>query len=152
MTEEYVYGWKLLGPYGATEYDGEETIYPLPGPGEKWGPELSHPDPVTDGNDCGPGRYHIMCRLDARYAPAGWWPWFARGKDIAGRSSEKVGIHHISLRRVPKRVFWRIVRRGWCSGADLCRVDLHRADLCGANLREANHNEYTIWPEAIEPP
>ena len=156
MAEEYVYGWKFLNPYGVTEYGGEETIYPLPGPNEKWGLALSHPNPITDGKDCGPGRYHMMRSLDARHAPSNWWPWFARGRGIAGKSGEKVGVHTIEIRRVPRRVFWRIIRLGWCKGAnlegaDLRKANLEGADLGGANLRgadlrEAKTDKNTMWP------
>ena len=136
-------GWKFLNPYGATVHFGTETLYPLPRPGEKWGPWFEHPEPVTDGQDCGPGRYHVMRRLDARYAPANWWPWYAQAEGLAGESAEKYGCHRLRLRRVTCRVFWRIIRLGWChssnlSGADLSRANLSRADLDGANLDGAD--------------
>ena len=40
------YGFKFLNPYGATEYEGEDFLYPLPQPNEKWGEWIEHPSPA----------------------------------------------------------------------------------------------------------
>ena len=132
-------GWKFLNQYGATEYEGVETIYPLPRPDEKWGPWLTHPEPAEpDGKDCGSGRWHVMKKLSAQYAPIGWWPWFVEYRGIFGESDKKVGVRELRLRLVPKRVFWRVIRLGWCKGSNLWNAVLWNADLRGANLRGAN--------------
>ena len=64
-------GWKFLNPYGATEKytitgdQNGETVYPLPGPTEKWGPWFNHPSPSKpDGDACGSGRFHIMKKFN----------------------------------------------------------------------------------------
>jgi hypothetical protein len=125
-----VYGFKFLNALGATEGrdmpgaphkrgQNPATYYPLPQPGEKWGAMLTHPEPEFDHADCGSGRFHIMNKLDARYAPANWWPWFARGCGVAGSSDEKTGVVSIQLRRIRPEVFWRMMRLGWCKSANL---------------------------------
>jgi hypothetical protein len=122
-------GWKFLTPYGATEY-GVETIYPLPQPGEKWGPWFEHPEPgIIDNEPCGPGGWHFMHRLDARYAPLNWWPWFCQVDGVLGQNEEKGRAIKIRLRRINKRTWWRIIRLGWCRGANLSGADLSEADL-----------------------
>jgi hypothetical protein len=147
--EAIVYGWKFLTPWGSTEgrdmpgtshkqAQQPATYYPLPQPGQKWGDWLIHPEPVFDGDDRGPGRFHMMNALNAVYAPGNWWVWFARGKGVAGQSDEKTGVIAIQLRRVRPEVFWRIVRLGWCQNANLPRANLYGANLDGANLRGAN--------------
>ena len=168
MTDKYAYGWKFLTPYGTTEYDDQLFCYNLPLADEKYGAPTSHPDALktfdTD-NNCGPGRLHLMNKLDARYAPKGaWWPWFARYKtpDLVSKSDEKVGVTSLELRRVTKRAFWRMIRLGWCSAANLRDADLRDAnlrhanlwdaDLWHANLWDARYNEYTRWPEGYEVP
>ncbi|MBD3260909.1 MAG: hypothetical protein GF334_04405 [Candidatus Altiarchaeales archaeon] len=74
---------------------------------------------------------------DARYATRNWWPWFAQGREVLGHSREKARVVEIRLRRVTPRVFWRIIRLGWCNEADLSGAD---------------HNEYTIWPKGFKVP
>ena len=132
-------GWKFLTPYCTTQYEGIEFIYPVPGLSEKWGPWFAHPAPAApDGNDCGPGRIHLMRKLSAVYAPINWWPWYAEGRGLVGESDEKFGVCEVRLRRVPQRVFWRIIRLGWCHGDNLSGADLRWADLRGADLSGAN--------------
>ena len=144
-------GFKFLNQYNATTYGGIDCVYPVPGPGEKWGPWFKHPEPgKPDGKDCGPGGWHVKKRLDAYNAPAGWWPWFAEGRGILGESEEKFRCAEIRLRRIPNRVFWKIIRMGYCRGAYLRKTNLRGANLYGANLegtylaradlREANLN------------
>jgi uncharacterized protein YjbI with pentapeptide repeats len=107
---------------------------------------------------------------DARYAPCGWWPWFAECRKPLGSSKEKVRAVEVRLRRVRRKVFWRIIRLGWLSeadlsganlsgadlwranlrGADLWRANLRGADLWRANLRGAEYNEYTQWPSGFD--
>jgi hypothetical protein len=45
--------FKFLTPYNTTQYNGIETVYPVPGPGEKWGAWFRHPEPgiVDDMED-----------------------------------------------------------------------------------------------------
>ena len=137
--DDHGYGWKFLNPYGATERGGVETLYPLPRPAEKWGPWFTHSNPCApDGDDCGPGRWHVMKRLDACYAPEDWWVWFAEYRGVIGESQEKVGVRELRLRRVSIRVFARLLRWGYGSGANLVRANLVGANLVRANLVRAN--------------
>ena len=151
--EDHGYGFKFLNPYGATEYDGNDFIYPLPAPDQKWSDWVEHPDPVEpDGNDCGEGRLHVMNTLSAQYAPSNWWPWFCEWEGIIGASEEKVGVRRLRLRRINKRAFWKIIRMGYCSGAYLRGAylrgaNLSGADLSGAYLRGALNKEYAIGLE-----
>jgi len=132
-------GWKFLNPRGASEWEGVEYPYSLPAPGEKWGAWMRHPEPAEmDGKASGPGRLHVMRQLDACYAPEAWWVWFAEARGVVGEDEEKLGATEVRLRRVTPRAFWRIIRWGWCAGANLHRADLYRANLEGANLRMAN--------------
>ena len=143
--------WKFLTPNGATEYQNKEFFYNLPEVGEKWGKPTMHPNPLQepDGNDCGPGGLHLMKSFSAQYAPANWWPWYARPVGVVlGQSGEKIRAQGVELRRVRKPVFWRMIRLGWLRGAylrganlrgaNLRGADLREANLCGAKLREAN--------------
>ena len=110
-------GWKFLNPRGATVREGVEYVYVLPAQGEKWGAWMRHPEPAEpDGKACGPGRWHIMRRLDACYAPEAWWVWFAEARGVTGEDGEKFGAIEVRLRRVTPRVFWRMIRWGWCAG------------------------------------
>ena len=144
-------GWKFLDPTGCTYWDGAEFQYPLPRPGEKWGPWITAPKTADyDGDDCGHGRLHIMNRLDARYAPSNWWPWFAEWRGLVGRSNEKTGASAVRLRRVSPRVFARIIRLGWCAGAVVRDANLRGADLSDADLRDANHCNHTVWPAGFD--
>ena len=139
------YGWKFLTPLGSTEGNdvpGNEhrrgqaaaTYYELPRPGQKWSEWQVHPQPhAPDEKDCGDGRWHIMKRLDARYAPESWWPWFAEYRGVIGESDEKAGVSELRLRRVRSEVFWRMARFGY-----LQNTDLHGANLRGANLENAD--------------
>jgi len=132
-------GWKFLDPTGCTYYEGTATQYPLPRPGETWGPWLEHPSPaVPDGQDCGPGRFHVMRRLDARYAPRNWWPWRAEYSGVIGSSEEKLGVKAVRLRRVSPEEFHDLIRTGECQGANLQGANLQGADLRDANLRYTN--------------
>jgi hypothetical protein len=133
------YGWKFLNPYGATTRNGVETLYPLPRPDEKWGPWFKHPTPAEpDGEDCGSGRWHVMNRLDARYAPSDWYPWFVEWRGLIGKSQEKTGVAELRLRRLPLKVFIRLLRWGYGCNANLRGADLYGANLHGANLYEAD--------------
>ena len=149
------YGWKFLTPLGSTEGNdvpGNEhkrgqaaaTYYELPRPGQKWGEWQVHPQPhAPDEKDCGDGRWHIMKRMDARYAPESWWPWFAEYRGVIGESDEEIGASELRLRRVRPEVFWRIARFGYLQnahlyGAHLSGANLIGANLCGANLIGAN--------------
>jgi len=126
-------GFKFLNGYNATTHEGNDFVYPVPGPGEKWGPWFAHPSPTEpDGEDCGAGRIHVMKKLDARYAPSNWWPWFCEYRDVTGESEEKAGVREIRLRRISQHTFWKIIRMGYCS-----RTYLRGANLRGANLRGA---------------
>jgi len=143
------YGFKFLDPTGATyprRRDGSnEMLYALPRPGEKWGPWMIHPNAaVRDGPSCGPGRYHVMLKLSAVYAPRHWWPWFCQWRGVVGSDSEKVGVTNLRLRRIAPKVLCRALRPPFNWGreailqrADLSGADLREADLSGADLREA---------------
>ena len=133
------YGFKLLDPTGATYRDGVRFGYHLPAPGEKWSEWTRHPEPAEfDGKDSGPGRIHLMRRIDARYADRNWWPWFAQWTGLVGASDEKLGVVEVRLRLIEPRVFWRIIRMGWCTGADLSGANLRGASLRGASLSDAD--------------
>jgi hypothetical protein len=142
--KEVRHGFKFLNPYGATLYKGVETIYPLPRPNEKWGPWFKHPHPaIPDGFDCGQGRWHVMKHINAAYAPKNWHPWFVQARGVTGESREKFGTPELRLRRITNRVFWKIIRMGYCQradlfGANLRYANLEDADLHSANLRYAN--------------
>ena len=142
-TTTILHGWKFLNPSGSTEYAGEETFYPLPQPGEKWGPWFRHPTAAEteDGQDCGPNGYHVMLKLSANYAPRNWWPWFVQARGVIGSSAEKMRVQELRLRRVNQRVFWRIIRLGYCRRANLIGANLRGAVLSGANLSWANLSE-----------
>ena len=133
-------GFKFLNGYNATTHKGNDFVYPVPGPGEKWGAWFAHPEPSEpDGKDCGPGRIHVMKKLDTSYAPTNWWPWFCEYRGVIGESDEKLGVREIRLRRIPQKVFWKIIILGYCK-----KADLRGADLWNAYLRGANINNYTI--------
>ena len=142
-------GWKMLNQAMCTEYNGKYFPYPAPKPEAKWSEWMTHPEPANiDDSNCGPGRYHIMITRgpDASYAPKNWWPWFAQGNRIIGSNNEKAGVTSIRLRRITPKVFWRIIRFGWCMGANLRGAnlrwaDLRGADLIGADLRWADLSE-----------
>jgi hypothetical protein len=109
---EVGYGWKFLTPWGTTESEHGSFEYNLPQRGEKWSKPTVHPCPAKpDGKDCGSGRLHVMNKLHASYAPANWWPWFARYEQVVGQSGEKVGVKTLQLRRVASTTFARFVRR-----------------------------------------
>ena len=130
-------GIKFLTPWGTTEQ--HYTEYALPAPTKKWGAWMEHPAPARpDGDDCGPGRYHVMKTLSAQYAPIIWWPWWVEYEEIVGESAEKVGVARLRLRRIRPAVFHRMIRFGWCKDANLTGVNLTGANLRGANLEGAN--------------
>jgi hypothetical protein len=160
--------FKFLAPNGCTYYNKKQFIYSLPGPGQKWA-ITRHPNPAEpDGKDCGRGRIHVMKRLNARYAPINWWPWWAKpaGKvvtvvvydddgnkigtkrqaNLIGENDEKAAYIAISLRRISVPVFWRALRPpfNWGCGANLCEANLRWADLRGANLSKANLSEANL--------
>jgi len=132
--------FKFLDPSGCTWHKGEPFVYNLPGRGEKWA-RTEHPEPAEpDGESCGPGRLHLMKTLDARWAPASWWPWWARGEGLVGENEDKAAYHVVELRRMSKRVFARCLRPpfSWGRDADLRGADLRDANLRGADLRWAD--------------
>jgi len=148
-----VNGWKFLDPTGSTYYEGKQFQYVLPRPGEKWGGVTYAPDPITedDSKDCGPGRIHLMKRPTNPYGPRNGWPWYAKaGGIIREGSDEKFWGTSVQLRMVRPAVWHRIIRLGWCSGADLSGADLRSAYLRGADLSNARYNDYTIWPDGFD--
>jgi hypothetical protein len=127
--------FKFLDASLATHYKGVETVYPVPAPGEKWGPWLEHPEPVEpDGGDCGPGGYHLMKVCSAEYAPINWWPWWAE----VGESARKARYHRVRLRRISPAVWYRALCLGWGRSANLRNANLRNANLRNANLRSAD--------------
>ncbi len=162
---EYRYGFKFLSPDGCTYHNGVETQYVLPRPGEIWGPVMRHPEPAEkDGKDCGPGRYHFMTQLSANYAPVDWYPWYARSPiaSVVGEIAEKYSATECQVRRISREVWWRMIRMGWCVGANLVGANLGDANLWNANLGGANlrgaylwgarYNAYTLWPDGFAAP
>jgi hypothetical protein len=153
--------YKFLDPIGVTyQSDGRVMYYNLPGcetlqrldefAWPMWGNTAltRHPDPAEpDGDDCGAGRIHLMHRLDARYAPRRWWPWWAcNGGRIIGESTEKVAVSGVWLRRISRQELWWRLRRG-----EGRKADLRWADLCWANLRGADLYEAVLrWAVGLE--
>ena len=151
--------FKFLDPTGCTYYEGSPFVYNLPRRGEKWAITM-HPDPAEpDGYACGPGRLHIMRKLDAMYAPRFWWPWWAKAVgEETGSDNEKVSARGVALRRITPHVLWRALRLpfNWGRNADLAGANLRIADLTGADLRgaylrgayltDARWNRHTRWP------
>jgi len=134
--------FKFLTPDGATYFNDEPFVYNLPRRDEKW-TRTEHPDPLTgpDGEPCGPGGLHLMKRLDARYAPRNWWPWWARPAGVVlGEDNEKARTTAVDLRRINRAVFHRALKPpfNWGRGADLYGADLRGADLGGADLGGAD--------------
>jgi len=121
---EIMTGFKFLDPSCCTYHNGKAYAYPVPVPGEKWGPWFKHPEPAEpDGDDCGPGGWHIMKRLNASYAPRNWWPWAAQGRGLVGESNQKARVHEVRIRRISRYVFWRALRLGWGKEANLRGAD-----------------------------
>ena len=148
--QEWRYGWRFLNGAGGTNPKNphREHYSILPRPGEKWSEWTMHTTPhAPDGQDCGSGRLHVMLRPDARYAPSGWWIWFVRWlpENELGRSDEKAGVTGYQSRLVRPVVFWRMIRLGWCRGADLSGANLSRADLSGANLSRADLRDANLY-------
>ena len=132
-------GFKFLAPDLCTYHDDQPFAYPVPAPGEKWGPWFEHPDPVEpDGRACGPGRLHVMKEFNARYAPVVWWPWWVQWAGKIGEDKEKVGVRYVRLRRISRSVFWKALCLGWGKSANLKEANLKEANLSGADLGEAN--------------
>lgn len=145
-------GWKLLAPDGSTTYQGTPTYYLLPSGLEEWGPWMVHPEPgVADGCDCGPGGYHVMKTLSARYASKPWWPWKCQYRRALGESAEKVRAVEVRLQRYTARAWWKDLRTGSGVRADLREAHLWGADLRGANLREADLREAVGIPDWAKP-
>ena len=143
------YGFKALDPTGATYYGSKRFAYPQPRPGEKWGPWFAHPNPAEpDGQECGPGGWHVHKRLSLQYGPPGAYPWFVQWRGLLGEGADKVRVRELRLRVITPKALARALRPpfNWGTGADLRRANLSRADLYGANLSGANHNTYTRWP------
>ena len=138
--------WKLLDASGCTHHHGKAFVYNLPRRGEKWA-ITEHPEPgEPDGQSCGPGGLHAMKRLDVRYAPPSWWPWWAKNVgETLGEDREKVRTTALALRRVSPELFARCLRppfnwghMAYLSGAYLRGANLYGANLRWANLRRAN--------------
>jgi len=117
---------------------------------------MQHPAPAEwDGKDCGAGRWHVMARFSAVYAPANWVAWRAYGRGVVGYSNEKFGCTEIMIQPIPLRVWYRYIRRfglnADLSNANLIGANLYKADLSGADLSNADlsgvlADEYTIFP------
>lgn len=157
---EYGYGWKFLSRRGSTIWRqpgtclGRETFYKLPREPYTWGPWMKHPDPypITLENPCGSGRYHIMKRLDARYAPAVWWPWFAEYRYPLGEDYEKLGARWIRLMMVTRQQLIDLANVGQMQGSCLERLDLRGImetwkqpmTFTDSTLKNSNLNESTL--------
>jgi len=139
MNTEIVTGWKFLDPSCCTKHDGVYNPYPVPQPGEEWGPWYRHPEPgAPDGNLCGSGGWHIMLKFDARFAPINWWPWIAEGRGLLGSDELKARVTEIRLKRMTLDDLSQFIRETNLSYADLGGANLIYADLRGADLRNAN--------------
>jgi hypothetical protein len=153
-------GFKFLAPDCCTHYSGQPFAYPVPGPGEKWGPWFEHPAPAEpDGQACGPGRLHIMLGFNTKYAPSTWYPWWAQWSGEIGKDKEKVSVRWCRLRRITQQTLWRSLRPpfNWGRSAVLRGADLRSAVLRGADLRYADlsgaiANKYTKWPPGFKVP
>lgn len=140
---QWTYGWRFLNGAGGTNPNSaaREHYSVLPAPNQKWSDWTSHPNPAQpDGGDCGSGRLHVMNIPSAKYAPAGWYIWYARWKkeDELGRSAEKTGVKRYQLRRVRPAVLCRMIRLGWFANMELDYIVLNSAKLRGANLSGAS--------------
>ena len=139
-------GFKFLDPTGSTYYEGEQFKYNLPHNDQKWSDITYAHNPITkdDGKDCGEGRLHIMRKPTNPYGPRNWWPWYVKsGGVVTQGNEEKFGATQIQLKVITPNVWYRMIRLGWCkganlSGANLIGANLIGADLSGANLRDAN--------------
>jgi hypothetical protein len=169
--DKIVKGLKFLSHGCSTIREGVEYSY---APAiNQW---MQHPAPAKwDGEDCGAGRWHVMARLSSAYAPANWVAWRAYGRGVVGYGAEKFSCTSIMIRPIPRRVWYRYIRRfgnnanlsyadlsganliganlsgadlsyADLSGADLSYADLSYADLRGANLSGAYANKYTAFP------
>lgn len=128
--------YKFLDPMLMTYFQGIGTVYPVPGPGEKWGPWLVHPrDYSPDDMACGPGGFHLMKNLDARYAQIPWGAWYAEGDGLLGEDLEKARFSRVRLRRIPRKTLHRLLRLGASSGKVLSGASLSNADLRDADFR-----------------
>jgi hypothetical protein len=131
--------FKFLDPSCCTHRNGKYYPYPTPAPGEKWSEWMEHPEPAEpDGEECGPGGWHVIKKLSAKYAPTVWWPWAAQVRGVLGEGSDKLRVRAVRLRRITPTLFWRCIRLGWCCRANLNGADLRDANLCGADLRSVN--------------
>jgi uncharacterized protein YjbI with pentapeptide repeats len=136
--EKIVRGFKFLNPNGATIYDGKEYPYILPQPGEKWGAWFKHPDPAKpDRQACGYGGWHISKRLNDEWGK-GRYPWFAEGRIVLGEDEQKIRVVEIRLRRVPRKLFEKLLKIGWGKYSTLRRSDLSGSDLSGSDLSGSN--------------
>lgn len=132
--------YKFLDPMLMTHFRNIETVYPVPGPGERWGPWLFHPrDYQPDDMACGPGGFHLMKNLDARYAQVPWGVWYAKGEGLLGEDFEKARFSRVRLRRIPRKTLHRLLRLGAATGRVLSSASLSSADLHNANFR------YTVF-------
>jgi len=150
------FGFKILDPTGCTVYrerDGTRIVtqYPLPRPGERWGPWFDHPnpapllhEPIQGPEDlaylcaCGPGRWHVMRRLDFRYNKHGY-PWFVHWRGLVDADEEKLGVVSLRLRLIDPLVLHRVLRPpfNWARTADLGHSSFQYAYLKGADLAES---------------
>jgi len=122
-----IFGWKFLTPNGSTIRNGVEFFYNLPKRDEKWSDWTEHPNPAEpDGNDCGEGRLHVMKKFSARYAPDNWWPWYTECANIIGESCDKIGAAKIRLRRISKKLFFWMIRKGYMRDADMRGADIDK--------------------------
>lgn len=166
MSKKYPY-FKFTSPCGETCYHQKHTLYT---PGRRT-PRL--PDFERDGQACGPGRYHLVKIVDARYAPPNWVLWRARGYTMGGQNNKKASFAQVILRPRPitPRVIARFIRMHGAPNADLRYANLRNANLRNANLRDANlrnanlynailynanlrnaaANSRTLWPEGFDP-
>jgi len=125
-------GFKFLTPRGTTTWDDEEVVYPLPAPYEKWGPTLRHSCPAQPEPDvhsaCGPGRFHLMRRLDNKYQKGPWWVWYAKYEKLIAEDEEKLGVDGVRLRHITPRHLFTMARIGMLKNISLQYLYLINAD------------------------
>ena len=151
-------GFKFLR-HGQTEnpVTGARFTYATPG-------ITVHPEPLArkgGGGIAGPGRIHVMRRLDAAYVSAPWdsiwwvrrWGLAAYGEaedgepvvrlfegDCLGANAKKFAVHWVELVPVRPEALARMLRPPFCwgVGSDLQHLELPGADLRGARLAWAD--------------
>jgi len=157
ISEDGQHGYGIKGlPHTLCTYstrrDGSNKMqYVGPGPGEKWGPWVEHPNPAApDGKACGAGRFHFWRYMSTQYAPNHSHPWWVEWKHPTGTDRLKIGATMYRMRPIHANVLARMLRLGYGITCVLPHINLRgaklwEADLRGANLRGAKLWEANLW-------